>query len=504
MMDVRTENILEVEGLCKSFGVTKANQDIRLTVRAGEVHSLAGENGSGKSTLIAQIVGIQQPDSGTMRLGGETYHPSSPLDARASGIGFVVQELGLIDDFDGSMNMFLGNFEQFMKFGIINTRKMQRAAKEELKKWNFRDVPLNKKASNLSIEKRKIIEITKALAVNPRLFILDETTQSLSHDTKQRLYEIIEEKKKQGCAILMITHDLEEMCRISDRVTVLRDGKSIGTLEKEELTEERVRNLMVGRVVEADYYRTDETCMYEESDVVLRAESICGASYEDVSFELHKGEILGFCGLSDAGIHEIGKAVFALEPPKRGSITMVKTGAKIHKPLDATKNKMAYVPKDRDSEALMLEAPIRDNVYMPSVQELQGPAGFISPAKCTRLAEEAREKLSIKCTSVNQTVSSLSGGNKQKVNLGRWLVKDIDVLILDCPTRGVDVGVKAYIYHLMKEMKQKGMSMILISDELTEVLGMSDRIAIMKEGKLVSFQRRDEHFTQQKVVEEMI
>lgn len=496
--------ILEIQDLCKSFGVTKANQDIKLTLKAGEIHSLAGENGSGKSTLISQIVGIQHPDSGTIQLEGRPFSPASPLDARAAGIGFVVQELGLIDDFDGSMNMFLGNFEPFKKFGIINTRKMKKAALEELNKWNFGDVPMNKKAANLSIEKRKIIEITKALAIDPKVLILDETTQSLSHDTKQRLYEIIKEKKKQGCAILMITHDLEEMCRISDRITVLRDGRAIGTLEKDEIDESRVRNLMVGRVVNEEYYRTDEECLYKEDEVVLRVDDISSQVYTDVSFELHKGEILGFCGLSDAGIHEIGKAVFALEPPKKGKITMPGNGATIGKPLDATKNKMAYVPKDRDSEALMLGAPIRDNVYMPSVQEMQGTLGYISPAKCSSLAEEAKEKLSIKCTSVNQIVSSLSGGNKQKVNLGRWLVKDIDILILDCPTRGVDVGVKAYIYRLMREMKEKGMSMILISDELTEVLGMSDRIAIMKDGKIVDFQRRDEHFTQQKVVEEMI
>ena len=498
------QTVLEVQNLCKSFGVTKANQDIQLTLRAGEVHSLAGEIGSGKSTLISQIVGIQKPDSGTILLEGKTYAPSSPLDAHAAKIGFVVQELGLIDDFDGSMNMFLGNFEQFRKFGIIDTRKMRKAAMKELAKWNFGEVPMRKKAANLSIEKRKIIEITKALSVDPKVWILDETTQSLSHDTKQRLYEIIEEKKKQGCAILMITHDLEEMCRISDRITVLRDGRSVVTLEKEEINENKVRNLMVGREVQADYYRTDNQCLYNEDEVVMKVENISNQFYEDLSFELHKGEILGFCGLSDAGIHEIGKAIFALEPPKTGKVVLTGNGAAIRKPLDATKNKMAYVPKDRDSEALMLNASIRDNIFMPSVQELQKTAGYISPAECTALAKEAKERLSIRCTCVNQTVSSLSGGNKQKVNLGRWLIKDIDVLILDCPTRGVDVGVKAYIYQLMREMKEKGMSMILISDELTEVLGMSDRIAIMREGKIVGFLRRDEDFTQQKVVEGMI
>ena len=197
--------------------------------------------------------------------------------------------------------MFLGNFEQFRKFGIIDTRKMRKAAMKELAKWNFGEVPMRKKAANLSIEKRKIIEITKALSVDPKVWILDETTQSLSHDTKQRLYEIIEEKKKQGCAILMITHDLEEMCRISDRITVLRDGRSVVTLEKEEINENKVRNLMVGREVQADYYRTDNQCLYNEDEVVMKVENISNQFYEDVSFELHKGEILGFGGLAGQG-----------------------------------------------------------------------------------------------------------------------------------------------------------------------------------------------------------
>ena len=302
----------------------------------------------------------------------------------------------------------------------------------------------------------------------------------------------------------MITHDLDEMCSISDRITVLRDGRSVITLEKEEIGVNKVRNLMVGREVEADYYRTDSECLYKEDEIVLQVQNISNQSYKNVSFDLHKGEILGFCGLSDAGIHEIGKAIFALEPPKTGRVVLTGNGAVIRKPLDATKNKMAYVPKDRDSEALMLDASIRDNIFMPSVQELQKIGGYISPAECTALAKEARERLSIRCIGVKQAVSSLSGGNKQKVNLGRWLIKDIDVLILDCPTRGVDVGVKAYIYQLMREMKEKGMSMILISDELTEVLGMSDRIIIMREGKVVGSLRRDEDFTQQKVVEGMI
>lgn len=498
------EYVLEVKNLSKSFGVTKANDHVSFEVRPGELHTLAGENGSGKSTVISQIVGIQKPDSGELVFDGKPYTPKSPIDARNAGIGFVVQELGLVDDFDAAMNMFLGNFEQFTQGGVIQLGAMTAAAKKELNRWHFAEIPMRTKAINLSIEKRKIIEITKALSVNPKLLILDETTQSLSHDTKHRLYEIIEEKKKEGVAILMITHDLDEMCALSDRVTVLRDGKAVATLDKDEIDLDRVRSLMVGRQVNAEYYRTDHECMFED-EVVLKADHISDHGlYQDVSFDLHKGEILGFCGLSDAGIHEIGKALFALKPPSSGTVTAMRSGKKIRKPLDATKNKIAYVPKDRDTEALLMDAPIRDNIYMPSLREMQKGAWFISPSDCSSIAEKAKQQLNIKCTGIRQIVSSLSGGNKQKVNLGRWLVKDLDILILDCPTRGVDVGVKAYIYDLMKKMKAQGVSVILISDELTEVLGMSDRIAVMKDGHLKTILTRSESLSESAVVEVMI
>lgn len=492
--------VLEVRNLCKSFGITKANVDINFNVRPGELHSLAGENGSGKSTLINSLVGIHQPDSGEMLLNGEPYSPASPIDARNHKIGFVVQELGLIEDFDACTNMFLGNYERFTHCGILNTSQMEKEARHEIEKWGFGKIPMHTKAVNLSIEKRKIIEIAKALQCDPQILILDETTQSLSHDTRKRLYEIIDEVRAKGTAVIMITHDLDEMVELSDRVTILRDGHSVRTLEKSEISLSRVRSLMVGREVKGEYYRTDTKCSYQD-EVVLKADHISdGNLYQDVSFELHKGEILGFCGLSDAGIHDIGKALFALKPPHSGTVTIPSKGARIRKPLDATRNKIAYVPKDRDSEALLMDASIEDNIYMPSVQELQGKLFFISPAKCLRLAEKAKKQLSIKCTTVHQIVSSLSGGNKQKVNIGRWLVKDLDILILDCPTRGVDVEVKAYIYNLMKRMKEDGISMILISDELNEVLGMSDRVIIMNNGHVSGILGREEGMTAEKVI----
>jgi ribose transport system ATP-binding protein len=496
--------ILQVKGISKAFGVTKANQNVSFDIKPGELRMLAGENGSGKSTIISQIVGIEKPDEGEMIFLGKPYAPQSPTEAGKAGIGFVVQELGLIDDFTAGLNMFLGSAEELTTAGVMNIGKMNKLAKEAIERLGFKNVPMFTKAVNLSIEKRKIIEITKALKDNPKLLILDETTQSLSHDTKKRLYEIIDEKRAEGVAILMITHDIEEMCELGDSITILRDGSVVKTLQKDEISVDAVKQLMVGRDIGTSYYREDTEPSYGD-EVVLKVENLGEkGKFQNVSFELHKGEILGFCGLSDAGIHDVGKALFALSKTNDGKITIPSTGTEIKTPLDATRSKMAYVPKDRDIEALMMNAPIISNLYMPSVDEMTGKLLFVSPKKRRQIAEKAKEQLSIKCTSVNQIVSALSGGNKQKVNLGRWLVKDIDILVMDCPTRGVDIGVKAYIYNLMKQMKEKGISMIIISDELTEILGMSDRVVVMKEGKIASIVDRSENLTESSIVEVMI
>lgn len=499
-----SENILEIKGLCKSFGATKANVDISLSLKPGELRGLVGENGSGKSTLISCISGIHQIDAGEMFVNGQPYKPSSPVDAHKQGIGFVVQEIGLVDALDVSTNMFLGNLEQFKHGPFINTSKLASAAKAELAKWGFNAVPVRVNAGSLSIEKRKMVEITKALSTNPSVLILDETTQSLSYDTRRQLYKIINELKAKGVAIIMITHDIEEIVDLADSISILRDGHLIDTLEKRDIELDKIKSMMVGRSVDGDYYRTDDAEVHDD-EVVLKAEHITrNGFFEDVSFEVHAGEILGFGGLSDAGIHEIGRAVFGLDSINSGEITYVRGGKAIKKSLDATSNGMAYIPKDRDSEALMMAASIRDNMYMPSLTDLEKFLFFLSPRACSSLSQKASDDLNVICTGIQQTVSSLSGGNKQKINLGRWLIRDLNVLVMDCPTRGVDIGVKAYIYHIMKELKNTKIAMILISDELPELMGMCDRVVVMKNGKVASTLSRANGFTEEKFIEVMI
>ena len=329
-------------------------------------------------------------------------------------------------------------------------------------------------------------------------------TQSLSLNNRRKLYELIRRFREMGRSVIVITHDIEEMIEITDCITVLRDGEVVGEVASAETTPDEIRMMMVGRQISGDYYRADFKPEYSD-EVVLQVRGLTVPhEIEDVSFDVHAGEILAFCGLSDAGIHSVGKAVYGLSKPSAGTVRMVPTNADITSAPQALANHMGYVPKDRDNEALMIHASIRDNAVLPSVEELRGKGGFLAPGKLRTMAEGIRSRFSVKTTGIGQGMDALSGGNKQKVNLGRWLAKDLRLLILDCPTRGVDVGVKANIYALMKEAKKENIAIILISDELTEVLGMADRLLVMKDGRVTREIRRDEDFTEQSVIGEMI
>ena len=497
------ENFLEIRGLDKFFGPTHANRGIDLTVKRGEIHGLIGENGSGKSTLLSQIAGLYRRDGGEMFVDGEPYDPHSPIDANRRRISMVMQELGVVGNLPAGVNVYLGRTGQFSKFGIINMRKMRREAAGQFEKWGLDAPPLGQMTDGMMIESRKMIELARALSVDPELLLLDEVTQSLSLNNRNKLYELIRRFKDMGRSVLVITHDIDEMVEITDTITVLRDGQVIGTVDSRKTTPDEIRMMMVGRELSGDYYRADNAPSYED-EVVLEVSGVSvPGELEDVSFELHRGEILGFCGLSDSGIHAVGKAVYGLTGAT-GTVHYLPADVNITSAPQALANHIGYVPKDRDNEALMIHASIRDNFCLPSLTELKGAAGFLNPKKLGKLAGEMRDKLSVKCTGIFQPMDALSGGNKQKVNLGRWLAKDLKLLILDCPTRGVDVGVKAYIYSLMNEAKRQGIATILISDELTEVLGMADRLMVMKDGKVTKTIDRGPDFTEQSVIGVMI
>ena len=498
------ETILKIEGLNKSFGITHANADINLELHRGEVRALAGENGSGKSTLLSQIAGIYGSDSGTMYLNGQVYAPKSPMDANDNKIAIVVQELGLIADLPAGINVYLGRTKKFSNHGFINHKKIFAAANAELEKWGLPKINFNRSTDGLNIENRKMIELTRALSSDPDILILDEVTQSLSHDNREVIYELIKKFKELGRAILLISHDLEETLRISDSITVLRDGRAVGTVETSDVTDDDVKRMMVGREMSGDYYRVDEEEIYEDEVVFSFDHVSTNTGLKDVSFEVHKGEILAFCGLSDSGIHDVGQAAYGLVKPTSGKVLLNAENLEIEDAMFSLKHRIAYVPKDRDEEALMMATTIQNNFCVPSLEEISKKFGYVSTKEMREMADKAKKEYQVKCTSVNQNMNGLSGGNKQKVNLGRWLLKDLQLLIVDCPTRGVDIGVKAYIYHVMEEAKKKGLTMLLITDELTEAMGMADNIIVMKDGMVKKEIGRSSHFSEEKMIEEMI
>jgi ribose transport system ATP-binding protein len=498
-----SDAILEIRGLNKYFGPTHANRSIDFKLKKGEIRGLIGENGSGKSTLLLQIAGIHSRDSGVMLLNGKEYSPRSPLDAYENKISMVVQELGVVGTLPAGVNVFLGRTGRFTRNGIISLKSLNKGAADVFEKWGLPPVPLNRLTEGMSVETRKIIELGRALSVDPDILLLDEITQSLSMNNRASLRHHAKAEVHVK-SVIVITHDVEEMLEITDTITVLRDGAVVGEVESAKATPDMVKLMMVGREISGEYYREDMKPDYSENVVLSVRNLTVPNEIEDVSFDVHEGEILGFCGLSDSGIHSIGKAVYGLSRAACGSVLLKAGNIRIKSPQQALRSRMAYVPKDRDSEALMIHASILDNFVLPSLTELQGGFGFLAPGRMKKLASDMVKKLSVKCTDIGQSMDALSGGNKQKVNLGRWLAKDIKLLVLDCPTRGVDVGVKAYIYSLMREAKKNTIATILISDELSEVLGMADRLIVMKDGAVKKIIRRDEDFTEQSVIEVMI
>ena len=496
--------VLKIEKLNKSFGPTRANINVDFTLRKGEVRGLVGENGSGKSTLLSQIAGMYPSDSGDMHLFGEHYAPKSPLEATQRGVGIVVQEFGVISSLPAGVNVYLGRTRQFKTCGIVNLRRLYASVRELEKKWDLPDIPLEQRAGTMHVESRKIVELLRALSVDPQILILDEVTQALSLNNRKKLYQVIKRYKELGRSVILISHDLEELVELTDTLTVLRDGEVITTLESAQTSVNELKRLMVGRSVEGAYYRSD-SAPSRQDQIILEVRNLSvGKDVQKVSFDIYAGEIVGLCGLSDSGIHAVGRALYGLGDDRSGTVTLKQRGIEVKNSQIALENRVAYVPKERDGEGLMIKGSILENFCLPSLKELGGKLGFLSKRRRAALANDAREQYAVRCQNIYQRVSGLSGGNKQKINLGRWMTKDLDLLILDCPTRGVDVGVKAYIYDLMKRAKEDGLAVVLISDELTEALGMADRLLVFHEGNIAREIERGPEFSEESVIEVMI
>lgn len=474
---------LQIKNLCKTFGITKAVQNVSFTINKGEVHALIGENGSGKSTLTNMLTGIYTIDSGTFFLDGREIHPKNQVDANNCGVSIIVQELGTLSGLTVAENIFLGHEDRFVKFGIKNTNAMNREAQELLNKYGFGSIKASAMVDDYNFEDRKLVEIVKATYFNPKIVVIDETTTALSQEGREELYKHMNRIRAEGNTVIFISHDLPEVLRMSDSISCLRDGVYIGTVKSADVTEDDLKKLMVGREVTGDYYRAD----YGEkisSEVVMSVKNVTvPGQIEDVSFELHKGEILGFGGLSESGMHEVGKACFGASFDRQGSVTLA-DGTAINDIPTAISKSIAYTSKDRDNESVVMNQSIGDNICLPSLDKLTIGLPLLSGAKMKAFANEYAGEMSVKMVNTNQFVSDLSGGNKQKVVLARWIGKDSDILLLDSPTRGIDIKVKQDIYQLMDRMRKNGKSIVMISEELMELIGMCDRILIMKDGKI--------------------
>ena len=498
------ELILKLTGMNKYFGPTRALNNVDISISRGEIRGLIGENGSGKSTVASIIAGIQPADTGEMLFKGKPYKPCSMIEAQNSGVGMVVQELGTVSGISIAENIFLGREAMFGKFGFVNGRKLIKAAGAALEKIGITDMDSSRSINSLDLQDRKLVEVAKVINDDPEIFILDETTTALSQRGRAIVYDLMKKLKAENRAVLFISHDLEELMEVCDTLTVLRDGKLIANLEKDEFEAGKIKQLMIGRELTGHYYRPDFIGSYSD-EVVLKVENLTTArGIHNFSLELHKGEILGIGGLTHCGMHELGKAVFGVERTLTGKVVHNKSGDKIKNPITAMKHKIGYVSKDRDREALVLPASVKDNIVAAGLDKITAKKIFISHKKEKYYTNKQITDLSIKCSSPDQYVQYLSGGNKQKVVFGKWVGRDSEILILDCCTRGVDVGVKASMYKLLHDMKNEGKSIIMISEELPELIGMSDRLIILKDGKQTAEFRRSPDLTEAKIIDFMI
>lgn len=500
---MKKEAILQVNGIYKSFGVVKALKDVSISFLPGEIHGLIGENGSGKSTLSSIISGIYSCNQGEMILDGKVYKPTSIMDGEKHGICMIVQEMGTIGGITVAANVFAGKEELFSRLGIVNRKAMNRAAQEALDKIGASYIKAENKIDEESFENRKIVEIARAMFNDVKVLIIDETTTALSQKGRELIYQIMDRLKDENKVVIFISHDLDELTEHCNTVTVLRDGVYIKTLHGKEIQPDVMRQLMIGREVQDNYYR-DDYDDYRGGEDVITVENVCTeGGLKNVSFALKKGEILGIGGLTDSGMHDLGRTVFGLEKCEKGSVYLSSSSEKIQSPQKAIRHKIGYVSKNRDKESILNQSNIMDNICLPSYDKIKQGI-YIAPKAEKNLAEQESNVLKIKMSSLKQLCGQLSGGNKQKVALAKWLGNDSDILILDCPTRGIDVGVKAAIYKLMDDYRKEGKSILMISEELPELIGMSDRILILKDGMISKEFDRSRDLTESEAIKYMI
>jgi ribose transport system ATP-binding protein len=481
--------LLQMQGIEKCFPGVRALDRVDLTVGTGEIVALIGENGAGKSTLMNILGGVLQPDSGTIKIDGETVFIRNVADAISQGIGFIHQELNILDNLSIAGNIFLGReltSGGFLK--LINRRQMRSATAPYLQQLGL-NLSADTLLNQMSIAQQQMVEVAKALSLDARLLIMDEPTSSLTLSETNRLFEVMRQLRSKGVSIIYISHRLTEVGECADRVVGLRDGRNAGSLEHDQITHDNMVRLMIGRKLE-DYFVAPKA---QTNDHYFCVSEFSTQRYPQhkIEFEVSRGEILGFAGLVGAGRTEMAHAIFGAEPPVNGSISLAGNKLQIRCAADAVENGIFLVPEDRRKSGLVTEMTFRENVTLPDLNSYS-TFGLVRRKQETEISLKQCEKLRIKLPSVETLVKNLSGGNQQKVVLAKWLALKPKVIIFDEPTRGIDVGSKAEIYHLMRNLADNGVVIIMISSDMEEILGVSDRIAVMNEGQIMGFLYRDQ------------
>lgn len=486
-LPTRAGVVLEARDITKSFGGIRALKGVSLQLLSGEVHALVGENGAGKSTLIKVLTGAIQPDSGEIWLHGERLEATSPARTRALGISVVYQEPALFPDLTVAENLALGK-ETRRPWHRVGWKARTRSASELLRRVGARIQPTTL-AGELSMPEQQLVEIAKALDANTSVLILDEPTASLGEQDTENLFRIIEEVRAEGTAIVYISHRFEELFRLAHRVTVLRDGNSVETRPMQGTETDDLIRLMVGRDMDAAF----PPSQFTEDEVALEVKGVSSAALgvKDVSFVVRRGEVLSLAGLVGSGRTQLAEVIFGLAPMDEGEVLIDGERTQIRSASDAVRAGIAYVPEDRRSHGVILGMSVATNTTLASLRQVSH-CGFLRFEVENATARDFAAKLRIKTASTDAPVRSLSGGNQQKVALARWLMTRPKILILDEPTQGIDVGTKTEIYRLMRELANEGMAILMISSETTEVLGMSDRVAVMSGGKIAGILDRTE------------
>ncbi|MFM7071272.1 MAG: sugar ABC transporter ATP-binding protein [Planctomycetota bacterium] len=479
--------LLEVCRVTKRFPGVVAIDGVSLELRAGEVVGILGENGAGKSTLMKILAGVQQPDEGELRINGVRVQIDSVRSAIDRGIALIHQELNLADNLDVGANVFLGREPR--RFGLIDRRRIDSETRQYLARVGL-DVDPRTPTASLAIGQQQLVEIAKALSASARILIMDEPTSSLSSHEAARLFEVVKDLRSKGVCIVYISHRLGEVKELADRVVVLRDGRNAGGLTREEITHDAMVRLMVGRDLSQFYAHTP----HPPGDVVLEVEGLRTATWPDepLDFHLRSGEIVGVAGLVGAGRTEMLRALFGIDRRAGGTIRVGGQPLRLETPHDAIRAGVALVPEDRKQQGLVLEMAVRENIGLAGLLRNRRPGGLLNFATERRDTAEMIRKLKIKTPHAEQIVQYLSGGNQQKVVLGKWLALSPRVLLLDEPTRGIDIGAKQDIYSLMEELASRGVAILFVSSEMEEILGMSDRTLVLHEGRLAGELRRSQ------------